>query len=242
MTASAPTSAPQPAPAHLLLVDDDRLILATLSGGLQRWATRSARRNRSTMPRPLLTSGLRPDLAIVDVRMPGRDGLQLAERLRDLDHIPFLMLSAFSDAQNVERASGFGALSYLVKPMDVVQIQPTIEAALLRAREIEHLRQSRAQLQEALDGDRSINVATGITMMQYRLPAPPRSNCCARPPARSGASWPTWRRRPSTPATACTRPANPGSKHRVCPIVGYNHSPKNHSTRFTPAPTLRADP
>ncbi len=118
----------------------------------------------------LLTSGLRPDLAIVDVRMPGRDGLELADRLRNLDHIPFLMLSAFSDTQNVERASGLGALGYLVKPMDVVQIRPTIEAALQRAREIDQLRQSRAQLQEALDGDRSINVATGITMMQYRLP------------------------------------------------------------------------
>ncbi len=170
MTASAPTSAPQPAPAHLLLVDDDRLILATLSGGLQEMGYQVSTAESVDDAEALLTSGLRPDLAIVDVRMPGRDGLKLAERLRDLDHIPFLMLSAFSDAQNVERASGFGALGYLVKPMDVVQIQPTIEAALLRAREIEHLRQSRSQLQEALDGDRSINVATGITMMQYRLP------------------------------------------------------------------------
>ena len=167
MTASAPTSAPQPAPAHLLLVDDDRLILATLSSGLQDMGYQVSTAESVDDAEALLTSGLRPDLA---VRMLGRDGLQLAERLRDLDHIPFLMLSAFSDAQNVERASGFGALGYLVKPMDVVQIQPTIEAALLRAREIEHLRQSRAQLQEALDGDRSINVATGITMMQYRLP------------------------------------------------------------------------
>ena len=54
--------------------------------------------------------------------------------------------------------------------MDVVQIRPTIEAALQRAQEIAHLHQSRAQLQAALDGDRSINVATGITMVQYRLP------------------------------------------------------------------------
>ena len=170
MTASAPTSAPHPAPAHLLLVDDDRLILATLSSGLQDMGYQVSTAESVDDAEALLTSGLRPDLAIVDVRMPGRDGLELAERLRDLDHIPFLMLSAFSDDQNVERASGFGALGYLVKPMDVVQIRPTIEAALQRAQEIVQLRQSRAQLQEALDGDRSINVATGITMMQYRLP------------------------------------------------------------------------
>ena len=168
MNASA--SAPTPAPVHLLLVDDDRLILATLSRGLRDMGYQVSTAESVDDAEALLTSGLRPDLAIVDVRMPGRGGLELAERLRNLDHIPFLMLSAFSDTQNVGRASGLGALGYLVKPMDVVQIRPTIEAALQRAQEIDQLRQSHAQLQEALDGDRSINVATGITMMQYRLP------------------------------------------------------------------------
>jgi len=168
MNASA--SAPTPAPVHLLLVDDDRLILATLSSGLQDMGYQVSTAESVDDAEALLTGGLRPDLAIVDVRMPGRDGLELAKRLHDLEHIPFLMLSAFSDAQNVERASGFGALGYLVKPMDVVQIRPSIEAALQRGKEIDDLRQSHAQLQEALDGDRSINVAIGITMMQYRLP------------------------------------------------------------------------
>lgn len=167
MTRSASTIPPKP--VHLLLVDDDRLILATLSGGLQDMGYQVSTAESVDDAEELLSGGLRPDLAILDVRMPGRDGLELAERLRNLDRIPFLMLSAFSDAQNVERASGFGALGYLVKPMDVVQIRPTIEAALQRSREIDDLRQSRAQLQEALDGDRNINVATGITMMQYRL-------------------------------------------------------------------------
>lgn len=158
-----------PSPPHLLLVDDDRLILATLSVGLRDAGYAVTTAESVDDAEALLTSGLRPDLAIVDVRMPGRDGLELAERLRSLDHIPFLMLSAYSDALTVERASGFGALGYLVKPLDVVQIRPTIEAALQRARELDELRQARAQLQKALDGDRDINVATGITMVQYRL-------------------------------------------------------------------------
>lgn len=164
---------PTPPSAHLLLVDDDRLILATLSSGLQDMGYQVSTAESVDDAEALLTGGLRPDLAIVDVRMPGRNGLELAERLHNLDHIPFLMLSAFSDAQNVECASGFGALGYLVKPMDVEQIRPTIEAALQRAQEIDSLRHERAQLQAALDGDRSINVATGITMMQYRLPRAP---------------------------------------------------------------------
>ena len=162
--------APTPPAAHLLLVDDDRLILATLSSGLRDMGYQVSTAESVDDAEALLGGGLQPDLAIVDVRMPGRDGLELVQRLRNLDHIPFLMLSAFSDVQNVERASGFGALGYLVKPMDVVQIRPTIEAALQRAQEMSSLREERAQLQAALDGDRSINVATGITMMQYQLP------------------------------------------------------------------------
>lgn len=164
------TPSTPPAPPQLLLVDDDRLILATLSNGLRDAGYQVTTAESVDDAEALLTSGLRPDLAIVDVRMPGRDGLQLAERLRSLDHIPFLMLSAYSDAPTVERASSFGALGYMVKPLDVDQIRPAVEAALQRARELDELRQARAQLQKALDGDRDINVATGITMMQYRLP------------------------------------------------------------------------
>lgn len=162
--------APVPHPVHLLLVDDDRLIQATLSSGLRDAGYQVSTAESVDDAEALLTSGLRPDMALVDVRMPGRNGLELAERLRDLDHIPFLMLSAYSDAQTVERASDFGALGYLVKPLDVAQIRPAVEAGLRRARELDALRQTREQLQKALDGDRDINVATGITMVQYRLP------------------------------------------------------------------------
>lgn len=161
-----------PAPPHLLLVDDDRLILAVLSGGLRDAGYEVTTAESADDAEALLTSGLRPDLAIIDVRMPGRDGLELAERLRSLDHVPFLMLSAYSDTLTVERATGYGALGYLVKPVDVVQMRPAVEAALRRGRELDELRRVRAQLQQALDGDRDINVATGITMMQYRLTRP----------------------------------------------------------------------
>ncbi len=162
-------NAPLSSPVHLLLVDDDRLILATLASGLRDAGYQVTAAESVDDAEALLTSGLRPDMALVDMRMPGRNGLELAERLRDLDHVPFLMLSAYSDAQTVERASGLGALGYLVKPLDVAQIRPAVEAGLQRARELDELRQTRAQLQKALDGDRDINVATGITMVQYRL-------------------------------------------------------------------------
>ena len=157
------------APAHLLLVDDDRLILTTLASGLRASGYRISTAESVDDAQALLTSGVRPDLVVVDMHMPGRDGLELAQRLRDLEHLPFLVLSAYSDPTTVERAAQLGALSYMVKPLAISQIRPTIEAALLRAQELDALRQTQLQLQEALNGDRDISVATGITMMQYRL-------------------------------------------------------------------------
>ena len=157
------------APAHLLLVDDDRLILTTLAGGLRASGYRVSTAESVDDAQALLTSGVRPDLAVLDMHMPGRDGLELAQRLRDLEHLPCLVLSAYSDPATVERATQLGALSYMVKPLAISQIRPTIEAALRRAQELDALRQAQLQLQEALNGDRDISVATGITMMQYRL-------------------------------------------------------------------------
>ncbi len=164
MTISAPTP-----PAHILLVDDDRLVLTTLSHGLQRAGYRVSSADSAEDAEHILAAGIRPDLAILDVRMPGNSGLQLAQRLRQLDHIPFLMLSAYSDAATVEQANACGALSYLVKPIDLAQLAPAVAAALARAHELHTLNASRQQLQAALDSERDISIAVGITMAQQQL-------------------------------------------------------------------------
>jgi len=154
---------------HLLLVDDDRLVLSTLSVGLEQAGYQVGVAESAEEAEAQLAGGLRPDLAVLDMRMPGRDGLFLAERLRELDHIPFMVLSAYSDSQMVAHATRHGALGYAIKPLDTAQLLPTIEAALARANELSELRQTREQLQQALQGDRSINIATGILMVEFRL-------------------------------------------------------------------------
>ncbi len=155
--------------AHLLLVDDDRLVLSTLSEGLEQAGHRVTVAESAEEAEALLAAGLRPDLAIIDVRMPGRGGLHLAQRLRELDHIPFMMFSAYGDPQIVAQATHYGALGYAVKPLDTAQLPPAIDAALARANELHELRQTREQLQQALAGDRGINIATGILMAEFKL-------------------------------------------------------------------------
>lgn len=157
-------------PARLLLVDDDRLILGTLAQGLRHMGYEVHQAESAEDAEALLSSGLRPDMALLDVHMPGAGGLWLAQRLREIEHVPFVMLSAYGDAGTVAQATRSGALAYLVKPLALTQIQPAIETALQRALEIGELQRTRAQLQAALDGDRVINVATGLAMAEHKLP------------------------------------------------------------------------
>jgi AmiR/NasT family two-component response regulator len=155
--------------AHLLLVDDDRVVLSTVASGLRQAGYHVSTAESAEEAESLLAGGERPDLAILDVRLSGPNGLYLAQRLRELDHIPFMMLSAYSDPQIIGQATRLGALGYMVKPLDISQLLPGIEAALSRADELQGLRETRLQLQAALDAEREISIATGITMVQYRL-------------------------------------------------------------------------
>jgi response regulator NasT len=153
----------------LLLVDDDRLILSTLSSGLV-----SAGYDVSTVEsvdeaEHWLDDNKRPDMVIVDVRMPRRFGLELIDKLNEMDNLPFILLTAFNDDDIIEKAKNTGAMGYLVKPIDVPQMIPTIETAISRAEELQVLRRAKVNLQTALDGERAISVAVGIIMGQQHI-------------------------------------------------------------------------
>lgn len=163
------TPVKEPVGARLLIVDDDRLILAMLASGLQRAGYRVTTAESEDEAQELLVGSERPDLAILDVHLPVGSGLSLANRLREFDHIPFVMFSAYSDSATVAKATEMGALAYMVKPLSINQMVPTIEAALLRSAEFRELQTTKRQLQKALEVERDVNVAVGLTMNQYRL-------------------------------------------------------------------------
>jgi len=152
---------------HILVVDDDRLVLAALSEGLRGAGYRV---NGASSGEDALGIAGRdaPDLALLDVRMPGMSGIELGRKLRERG-IPFLFLSAYGDQEIVRQAAEEGALGYLVKPLDIQQIVPSIEAALSRAAEIRKLRETEAQLNVALAGSREISMVVGLLMQRDRL-------------------------------------------------------------------------
>lgn len=118
---------------RILVVDDDRLVLATVVHGLTQagYEVLDADNGDDAI---LLAREHRPELALLDIRMEGKSGFDVAEYLRDVAHVPFMFLSAFADADTRAKVDALGALAYLVKPLDVGQIVPTVERVLAQLR------------------------------------------------------------------------------------------------------------
>ncbi|MBL8503736.1 MAG: response regulator [Rhodocyclaceae bacterium] len=155
-------------PRKVLLVDDDRLVLATLCKGLEQ-AGYAVQGCASAEEARRILAIERPDIAVLDLRMPGESGLDLARQLIEPPSVPFLFLTAYSEEEVVRQAVEQGALGYLVKPVDLAQLIPAIEAALARSIEIGSLRNTGQQLQTALNENREVSMAVGLMMERRRL-------------------------------------------------------------------------
>ena len=118
---------------RILVVDDDRLVLATLTHGLLQ-AGYDVIDTDNGDDAILLAREHRPDLALLDIRMDGMSGLDVAAVLREALQVPFMFLSAFADEDTVAKVKALGAVDYLVKPVEVRQILPAVEAALAALR------------------------------------------------------------------------------------------------------------
>lgn len=110
-----------------------------------------------------LCSQLKPDVILLDVKMPVMDGLTAAKLIAGAQNeIAVIMLTAYNDRQFVDKAGEFGALGYLVKPIDEKSLTPTIEIALRRLREFNELKTAVAQQEKKLEERKIIEKAKGI--------------------------------------------------------------------------------
>ena len=132
-TATRKTASTAGGKGRILVVDDDRLVLATVTHGLAQagFDVIDADNGDDAI---LLAREHRPELALLDIRMEGKSGFDVAATLRDAYGIPFMFLSAFADEATLATVKSLGALAYLVKPLDVGQIVPAVEAAVAQLR------------------------------------------------------------------------------------------------------------
>jgi response regulator NasT len=119
-----------------------------------------------------LAQDLRPDLVILDIKMPIMDGLAAAEKIAGARIAPVVILTAFSQRELVERARAAGAMAYLVKPFQKSDLVPAIEIALSRFSEFAALEAEVASLHERLDSRKAIERAKGMLMTAYDMSEP----------------------------------------------------------------------
>jgi len=178
--ASAAGDDARPGKGKILVVDDDRLVLATVTHGLVRagFEVIDADNGDDAI---LLAREHRPDLALLDIRMEGKSGFDVAAYLRER-RVPFMFLSAFSDESTVAQVKALGALAYLVKPLDIGQIVPTVEAAFARLPVAEAAQPAAPANVDAVPD--AVGIAVGVLMHRYSLP---RAEALARLRAQAAA-------------------------------------------------------
>ncbi|MEV0948848.1 response regulator [Rhodococcus sp. NPDC049939] len=115
---------------------------------------------------------LRPDLVIMDVKMPRRDGIDAASEIAAKRIAPVVILTAFSQRELVERARDAGAMAYLVKPFSATDLIPAVELAASRFKEVAALEREISDLTERLETRKVIDRAKGVLMEKQSLTEP----------------------------------------------------------------------
>lgn len=119
-----------------------------------------------------LATELRPDVVVMDVKMPVMDGLTAAEQLVKARVAPVVILTAFSQRDLVERAREAGAMAYLVKPVQAQDLVPAVEMAVSRFTELVSLEQEVADLHGRLEARKTIERAKGVLQAEHGLTEP----------------------------------------------------------------------
>ena len=115
---------------------------------------------------------LNPDLVIMDVKMPRRDGIDAASEIAAKRIAPVVILTAFSQRELVERARDAGAMAYLVKPFSIADLVPAVELATSRFKEITALEREVTEMSDRLETRKLVERAKGILMEKQAMTEP----------------------------------------------------------------------
>lgn len=169
----APSSAPTGArPRTVVIAEDETLIRMDLAEMLTEEGYSVVGQAGDGARAIELAEEHRPDLVILDVKMPVLDGIAAAEAIAAKRIAPVVILTAFSQRDLVERARDAGAMAYLVKPFTQSDLVPAIEMAVSRFAEVTQLEAEVADLQERLETRKAVDRAKGILQERLKLSEP----------------------------------------------------------------------
>ena len=159
-------------PGRVLIAEDETIIRLDVRTMLERAGFEVVAEARDGEEAVELAAVHEPDLAVMDVKMPGMDGIEAARRMLEHRSLPIVMLTAFSEADLVGRAVDAGVFGYLVKPFRESDLLPAIEAARARHAELSALREESADLREALAARKVVERAKGLLMEKDGITEP----------------------------------------------------------------------
>lgn len=149
---------------RLLIADDDPLIRMNLREMLQEQGYLVVGETGDGLSAVNLTRQVRPELVLLDVKMPHMDGVTAAKMIGDEHLAPVLLLTAYSSRELVEQARAAGVLGYLLKPVRDAELMPLIEVTVARWMERVQRRKELAQLQDRLETRKLVDRAKGYLM------------------------------------------------------------------------------
>ena len=160
------------APRRVLIAEDEALIRLDLAEMLTEEGFEVVGQAADGEEAVALATELKPDLVIMDVKMPRKDGIDAAAEIVSEQIAPVVMLTAFSQRDLIERARDAGAMAYLVKPFNQAELLPAIELAVARFAEMVALRAEVADITERLETRKLIDRAKGLLMANQKMTEP----------------------------------------------------------------------
>ncbi len=158
-----------PTPLRILIADDEAIRLMSLRTQLASLGMDVVGEATTGREAVRLAEATRPDLAILDIKMPDGDGIEAARAITGARPIPIILLTAFTDPPLVERAAAAGVFAYLVKPVGEEDLLPAILTARARFGEFRELRKEVTTLSEALEARKVIERAKGLLMDRLKI-------------------------------------------------------------------------
>ncbi len=154
---------------RILIVDDQDGPRKTLKSALLNSGYEVIGEGRTGKEAIEFSKGLKPDLILMDVKMPEMDGITAAKEINQRLPVPIIICTAKRDEATIKRAKEAGVMGYLTKPIREEELKATIELAISRFREFEALRKEIKDLREALEARKLIERAKGILMERQNL-------------------------------------------------------------------------
>lgn len=154
---------------RVLIVDDESLIRMDLRDIIESCGHEVVAEGTNGVEAIKLCKKYKPDIVLMDVKMPELDGIEAARQIGFHHEAPVVLLTSYSQQDLIDKARDSGVYGYLIKPVREEQLVPTLEMALGRYKSDAQLREKMAELEQSLEDRKIIQKGTGILMELYSI-------------------------------------------------------------------------